>query len=135
MEWKRGDYTITDDQDRIDLDIVMDLLSESYWAASRPRAKMARAIENSLCFSLFLQARQIGFVRVVTDSVTFAWICDVMIQPEHRGVGLGKWMMKCMLEHPHTRDMQLVLRTRDAHGLYERFGFTRGEFMWRSWRD
>jgi GNAT superfamily N-acetyltransferase len=135
MEWRRGEYSITDDEDQVDLDVVMDLLSKSYWAAGRPRAKMARAINNSVCFSLYFQAHQIGFVRAVTDKATFAWICDVVIHPDHRGAGLGKWMMKCALEHPHIRDMQQVLRTRDAHGLYEGFGFNRGEFMWRSWQE
>ena len=135
MEWKKGDYVITDDRVRVDLDTVMDLLAESYWASGRPRAKMARAIQNSLCFSLYLRSRQVGFVRVVTDRATFAWICDVMILPEHRGAGLGKWMMQCLLEHPDTRRMQMILRTRDAHGFYEQFGFTRGEFMWRPWQD
>lgn len=135
MEWKRGEYTITDEADRVDLDAVMALLSESYWAAQRPRAKMDTAVENSVCFSLYLGSRQIGFVRVVTDKATFAWICDVMVHPDHRGTGLGKWMLQCALEHPLTSDMQQLLRTRDAHELYEQFGFVRGEFMWRSWQD
>ena len=129
MEWKRGEYTITDEVDRVDLDAVMTLLSQSYWAARRPRAKMARAVRNSVCFSLYLGSRQIGFVRVVTDRATFAWICDVMIHPDYHGIGLGKWMLQ------HASDMQQLLRTRDAHGFYEQFGFARGEFMWRSWQD
>jgi GNAT superfamily N-acetyltransferase len=135
VEWKKGDYILTDEADRIDLDAVMALLSESYWAPRRPRAKMAKAVEHSVCFSLFLGSRQIGFIRVVTDRATFAWICDVMIHPDYRGVGLGTWMMQCVLEHPHTSDMHQVLRTRDAHEFYAQFGFSRGDFLWRSWQD
>jgi GNAT superfamily N-acetyltransferase len=129
MEWKYRDYLLTDDPDRVDLDVVCELLGQSYWAGERPRAVTAEGIRNSICFSLYDQQRQIGFARVVTDRATFAWICDVIIHPDFRGQGLGKWLMACVVDYPAIRNMRQILKTRDAHGLYERFGFERGECM------
>jgi GNAT superfamily N-acetyltransferase len=84
-----------------------------------------RSLDHSLCFGLYGRGRQIGFARVVTDRATFAWLCDVFGFEEYRGQGLGKWLIGCVLGH---RDLQglrrVLLGTRDAHGLYERYGFT-----------
>jgi GNAT superfamily N-acetyltransferase len=131
MEWKNGGYLLSDDQQRLDLDSVCRLLSDTYWAAGRPREIMARAIENSVCVGLYHSGEQVGFARGVTDGVTFTWICDVIIDAAHRGHGLGKWMVQTLLEHPRVQTRAQVLATRDAHGLYERYGFQRTEYMRR----
>jgi GNAT superfamily N-acetyltransferase len=93
------------------------------------------SIHNSVCFGLFRDGKQIGFARAVTDHATFTWICDVVIAPEHRGRGLGKWMVECVLAHPKLQTTTHVLRTKDAHGLYEQFGFKRTEYLRRSLKD
>ena len=92
---------------------------------------MVKAINGSLCFNLFEGDRQIGFARVVTDKATFAWICDVIIDPAHRGQGLGKWMVDCLVHHPKLQTRSQTLGTRDAHRLYTRFGFRRHEILRR----
>jgi len=134
VEWTNGDYTLTDDKNRLDLDAVCALLAMSYWAKDRPRDVIAKSIEHSVCFALFHRDRQVGFARAVTDRATFAWICDVIIHPDHRSKGLGKWSVNCLLEHPDLQTLSHLLRTEDAHGLYERFGFHRVEAMRRSTR-
>ena len=105
------------------------LLSETYWAAGRSRETVRITIDNSVCFSVLSGGRQVGFARVVTDHAVFAWIADVVIHPDHRRRGLGKFLMRCIQDHPDIPKSLQVLRTRDAHGLYEKFGFTLGEFM------
>jgi GNAT superfamily N-acetyltransferase len=84
-----------------------------------------RSLDNSLCFGLYERGRQVGFARVVTDRATFAWLCDVFVLEAYRGRGLSKWLIGCVMSHPDLRGLRrLLLGTRDAHGLYERFGFT-----------
>jgi len=131
MEWKRDGYTVTDEKTRLDLDAVSEWLRSTYWAAHRRREVIEQSIRHSLCFGLFHAGKQIGFARAVTDYATFAWVCDVIVAPEHRGYGLGKWMVECVIAHPDLQTTTLVLRTRDAHTLYERFGFERTEYLRR----
>ena len=125
--WHRDDYLISTDRSRLDLDLIHNYLSnESYWATGRSREVIARSIENSLSFGIFKDDEQVGFGRVVTDYATFAWIADVFVLPEHRGRGLSKWLMEIMLAHPQLQGFRRwVLSTRDAHGVYEKFGFIR----------
>ncbi len=130
MEWTQGDYLLSDDQERLDLDVICRLLATSYWAADRSRATMEKAIPLSVCVGLYHRGSQVGFARAVTDHYTFTWICDVIIQPDHRGGGLGKWMVGKLVNHPQLQTRQL-LATKDAHGLYEQFGFERAELMRR----
>ena len=132
MNWQRADYILTDDRSQLDLDAVCAWLQGSYWAAHRSRELIEKSIAHSVCFGLFHGGGQVGFARAVTDHATFAYLCDVIIAPEHRGQGLGKWIMECVLAHPDWAAATLVLRTRDAHGLYERFGFERTEYLRRS---
>jgi len=132
MEWSTGEYLLSDDKQRLDLDAVMGLMAMSYWAKDRPRSVMDKAIRHSVCFGLYHQGRLAGFARAVTDHATFTWVCDVILHPDHRGRGLGKWMMQCYLEHPDLQTVSFHLRTEDAHGLYERFGFQRVESMRKS---
>ena len=135
MQWQRDDYVLTDDKSQLDPDAVCVWLHATYWAANRPRETIAKSIEHSACFGLFHGGQQVGFARAVTDYSTFAYLCDVIIAPEHRGRGLGKWMIECVLAHPAMQTATQCLRTRDAHSLYERHGFERTEYLRRSRND
>jgi GNAT superfamily N-acetyltransferase len=123
-EWQRGEYTISTDNSRLDIRIIHDFISnQSYWAKGRPIETMRRALDHSLNFGLY-KNDQIGFARVVTDYATFAWIADVFVLPDYRGHGLSKWLMEVILSHPKLQGFRRwVLATKDAHGLYARFGF------------
>ena len=124
MEWKKGSYRLSDDKSELDLYYIVPALQQSYWAAGRTKEVVEESIRNSVCFGLYTDNRQVGFARVVTDKCTFAWICDVIVDEDQRGTGLGKWLMECVEEHPDVKDVaQQLLRTRDAHGLYEQFGY------------
>ena len=97
---------------------------ESYWARTRTPEQMQRAIENSLCFGVYVGDRQISFARVISDFATFAYIGDVFVLPEYRGHGLSKWLMETIVEYPDLQGLRRwLLATKDAHGLYSPFGF------------
>lgn len=101
-------------------------LSRAYWSEGIPRHVIAKSVEGSICFGLFDRTRQIGLARVITDTATFAYLCDVYVLEEYRGQGLSKWLMEAVCSHPDLQNLRrFVLVTRDAHGLYEKFGFTR----------
>jgi GNAT superfamily N-acetyltransferase len=128
MEWTRGTATVSDDPARLDLDVVHGYLARSYWAAGIPRALVERSLAHSLCFGLYLPGergeRQAGFARVVTDRATFAYLCDVFVLEEERGRGLARLLVECIHAHPELQGLRRwLLVTRDAHGLYERFGW------------
>lgn len=117
-------YAISTDSSRFDLDLIHSFLSSSYWAEGIPRDVVKRSIENSLCFGIFDHDQQVGFARVITDRATFAYLGDVFIIESHRGRGLSKELMKTIMEHPELQGLRRwSLVTRDAHGLYEQFGF------------
>lgn len=124
-ERHRGEFVITTDQLRFDLDAIHAYLGgEAYWTKGIPRDVFARAVENSLCFGLLFAGSQAGFARVVTDRATFAWVCDVYVRADQRGKGLGAWLVASILEHPDLQGLRrIVLATRDAHALYARAGF------------
>jgi GNAT superfamily N-acetyltransferase len=135
MQWQRDGYELSDDKSRLELHTVKALLDTTYWAAGRSPELLARAVEHSVCFGLFHDGQQVGFARAVTDFSTFTYFCDVILAPEHRGHGLGKWMVETMLAHPDLQTVTQCLRTRDAHTLYERHGFERTEYLRRSAND
>ncbi len=135
MHWQRDGYELSDDKARLDLRAVKALLDTTYWAAARSPELIAKCIEHSVCFGLFHSGQQVGFARAVTDFSTFTYFCDVIIASEHRGHGLGKWMVEMMLAHPALQTVTQCLRTRDAHPLYERHGFERSEYLRRSVND
>lgn len=115
---------VTTDPAKIDTEIVYGFLSQSYWAKGIPREVLERAVANSLCFSLFEGDGQVGFARVATDRATFAYLADVFVLPTHRGRGLSKLLMETIVAHPDLQGLRRwVLVTRDAHGLYARYGF------------
>jgi GNAT superfamily N-acetyltransferase len=124
MTIDRGDLRLTDDPSAIDLDVVHGFLAASYWAANIPRATLEKALAHSLCFSLLKDGRQIGFARCVTDRATYAYLADVFVLEAHRGAGVGTWFMQVVFSHPDLQGLRrFQLATRDAHGLYRKFGF------------
>ena len=123
-EWTRGDYTISTDPRRLDLDVIHGFLTRSYWAEGRSRERVALSIAHSLPFGLYHPSGQVGFARVVTDGVTFGWVCDVFVDEAERGRGVGDLLMGTIATDPRLVGLRrLALATRDAHGLYERHGF------------
>lgn len=120
-----GEYEISTDRHRLDLEVIHDFLAvESYWSPGIPRSVVERAVRNSLCFGVYHGSAQVGFGRVVTDKSTFALLADVFILRAHRGKGLSKWLMRCIVEHEDLQGLRrLLLLTSDAHGLYRQFGF------------
>jgi GNAT superfamily N-acetyltransferase len=125
MEWARGEYTLTTDPERVDVDALHAFLTRSYWAANIPRDVVERSVRHSLNFTLLHGSSQVGFTRVVTDYATFAYVGDVYVLEAHRGRGLSRWMMETVVAHPELQGFRRwSLLTRDAHGLYARIGFT-----------
>ena len=124
-ELKHGDYLISDDPTRLDVDAVHAFLTRSYWSEGIPREVVARALTNSLCLGIYTADRQqAGLVRVITDYATFAYLCDVYVLESHRRHGLAKAAIRFTMTHPRLQGLRSwSLRTRDAHGLYEQFGF------------
>lgn len=133
-EWTRDDYLLTDDAHRMDLDAVCRMLQATYWADDRSREVIEKSIRHSTCLHLLHKGQQVGLIRGVTDHATFTWVCDVIVDESHRSRGLGKWMVACFLEHPALQTISHHLCTKDAHSLYEGFGFQRIEAMRRSKR-
>jgi GNAT superfamily N-acetyltransferase len=124
--YRRGDLVISTDRARLDLDVIHGFLTNCYWAKGIPREVVARSIENSLCFGIYDgSGRQVGFARVISDFATIAYLGDVFVLESHRGQGLGKWLMQCIMQHPAVQGLRRwILLTRDAHGLYSQVGFT-----------
>jgi GNAT superfamily N-acetyltransferase len=119
-----GQYEISTERSRLDVALIHDYLRSSYWAQDIPRAVVERSIQHSLCFGAYLDGRQTGFARVVTDYATFAYVADVFVVPEHRGRGISKLLLRAILEHPELQGLRrFLLATHDAHGLYAQFGF------------
>lgn len=124
FERRRGDYLISTDPGRIDLDVVHGFLSRAYWSEGIPRGVVERAIHNSLCFGMYTDGKQVGFARAITDRATYAYLADVFILDSHQGRGLGTWLLEVIMAHPDLQGLRRWnLLTRDAHGLYRKFGF------------
>lgn len=124
MEWTRGAFAISTDRARLDRGAIHAFLSSAYWARGIPREVVDRSIENSLCFGVYEARQLVGFARVISDLSTFAYLADVFVLESHRGRGLSKWLMEVIRGHPDLQGLRRwTLATRDAHGLYEQFGF------------
>lgn len=123
--WRKGEFEISTDRQRLDRELIHDFLSrQSYWAQGRSLEVVNRGIEHSLSFGVYHGAQQIGFARVVTDYATFAWLADVFVLDDYRGQGLGKWLIEVILAHPQLQGFRRwALATKDAHELYRSFGF------------
>lgn len=125
MEIAFNTYTISDDKTRLDIDIIGGFLSRSYWANERPIEKTQKAIEHSLCYGVYDQNRQIGFARVITDGATMYYLCDVFIDEQYRGQGIGKKLVETIINSEALQGINGLLGTKDAHSLYESYGFNR----------
>jgi GNAT superfamily N-acetyltransferase len=120
-----GGLELDDDRARIDIDAVHDYLcNESYWASGRSRADVQRSVAGSArVVGCYEGAEQVGFARVVSDGVSIAYLCDVYVLDRCRGAGAGVELVREAVDNGPYRDLRWWLGTRDAHGLYERFGF------------
>jgi GNAT superfamily N-acetyltransferase len=124
-ELRVGGFLFSIDKRRIDIGVVHGFLTRSYWAKGIPRTTVARSIRNSLCFGVYHRDRQVGFARVISDYATYAYIADVFILEPYRGKSLSKRLMQFILDHPVLQGLRRWgLLTRDAHGLYAKYGFT-----------
>ena len=124
LEEKRGDFLLSFDKERLQLDVIEDFLAnQTYWAEGRPRAVIELSIQHSVCLGIYHLGRQVAFARLVTDEVTFAWLCDVIVDQSQRGRGLGKWLLEAAQRYTDEKGIdQTLLATRDAQGLYTQYG-------------
>lgn len=123
MERQIGTALISDDKSLLQIERICALLKTSYWAGERSRETIARSIEHSLCFGVYQNGEQVGFARCVTDYATMFWLADVILDERVRGQGLGKALVDFIVSHEQLQGLVGTLATRDAQGLYQRFGF------------
>lgn len=117
-------YEISSDPSRLDTRAIHAFLSATYWSPGVPLSVVERSVRNSVCVGAYQGTSQIGFARMVTDKATFAYLADVYVLEEHRGRGISTRMMETLMQLPELQGLRrMMLATRDAHGLYERFGF------------
>ena len=121
----KNGYIISNNNELLDFEVIYNYLDkESYWSKGISRETLQRGVDNSLCFGVYHQKKQAGFAKVVTDKATFAYIADVFILPSNRGLGLSKWLVQTIKNHPDLQGLRRwSLATADAHGLYAQFGF------------
>ena len=126
IESRRGEFVVSTDPARLDLDVIHGFLTSCYWAEGIPRELVARSIQHSLCFGVYDgSGAQVAFARVVSDFATVAYLGDVFVLESHRGRGVSTFMMECIMQYPSLQHLRRwILLTRDAHGLYKKFGFT-----------
>lgn len=122
--WKKGEFTISTDKDKLQVDVIHSFLSASYWAKDIPIEYVRKAIDNSVCFGVYHNDRQVGFARCITDLSTYGYLCDVFILPEYRAHGLGKWLVDVIFDNKELNLRRWSLATHDAHSLYAKVGFT-----------
>lgn len=115
---------ISTDKKKLQIKVIHRFLKDTYWAKGRTIDEVKTTIENSLCFGVYLNNEQIGFARVATEYAVFAYLLDVFILPEYQGKGYSKQLIKEVIEHPKLKTCGWMLKTSDAHGLYNQFGFT-----------
>ena len=124
-EARREDFFISTDPTLLNLGVIHDFLTRSYWAKGISVEVVKRSMENSLCFGVYHNQQQVGFARIITDYATFAYLADVFIVEDYRGQGLSKWLMETIVAHPDLQGLRRwMLATRDAHELYRQYGFT-----------
>src|SRR5947207_10009144 len=106
MELREGEFVVSDERARLDIELIHRFVSESYWARGIPRDVVERSIANSLCFGAYRQREQIGFARVVTDYATYGYLADVFVLESHRGRGIGKLLMRAVMQHPELQGLR-----------------------------
>lgn len=115
---------ISTDRERLDVGMITAFLSNSYWAQGREKTLVETSIRHSLCFGAYLDNEQVGFARVITDYAVFGYVADVFVLEPYRKRGYARELLQAIVDHPELQALRLVmLATRDAHGLYEQFGF------------
>lgn len=121
----KDEFSISTDKTKLNIDSIHAFLStKAYWCLNIPKERVQTAIENSLCFGVYLTDKQIGFARVISDLSTVAYLGDVYILEEYRGNGLSKWLIETIMVHPNLQGLRRwILLTGDAHGLYRQFGW------------
>ena len=125
MDFTKDRFYISTEKEKMDIDLIHSFLTRSYWAEGISKEIVGRSIEGALCFGVFENEKQIGFARMITDKATFAYLADVFIIEEYRGLSLSKWLMEVIMSHPDMEGLRrMMLATRDAHELYKKFGFT-----------
>lgn len=126
MKWEQREFIVSDCRENLDVELIYHFLNNfSYWAKGISREVVVKSLDNSLCFGLFKDGKQIGFGRVVTDRATFAYLADVFIVEDYRGKGLGKWLVECIVEHAELQGLRRwMLVTADAQQLYHQYRFT-----------
>ncbi|PMC33874.1 GNAT family N-acetyltransferase [Bacillus sp. UMB0899] len=125
MTVKLNELNISDDKSLLDIDTIFDFMQRSYWANRRPKDKIKKSIENSLCYGVYYGGKQVGFARVVTDWATMYYLCDVFIDEEYRGQGIGKKLIEEIISSENLKNLFGYLGTKDAHTLYEQYDFIR----------
>ncbi|CAD0004089.1 GNAT family N-acetyltransferase [Flavobacterium chungangense] len=118
--------TVSTDKSKLDILFIQNFLKDIYWAAGRTIEEVQTTIDASVCFGIYLDGKQIGFARVITDYVVFGYVMDVFITEEHRRKGYSSILIKNMMNEPLLKDIKIWrLATTDAHFLYEKFGFAK----------
>jgi len=123
-EYRKDAFLISTDPSKLDVNAIHAFLSQQYWETQGiPKETVERSIRGSLCFGVYEGDQQVGFARAITDGATYAYLCDDYILESHRGRGLGKWLMECILSHPDLQGLRRwTVVTRDVR-LYEKVGF------------
>jgi GNAT superfamily N-acetyltransferase len=123
MDIKFDDYHISDKKELLDINTIKGFLVRSYWASQRSEESTERSIQNSICYGVYHERRQIGYARVITDLATMYYLCDVFIDEEYRGKGIGKKLVESLITSDELKDLMGLLGTRDAHELYKQYDF------------
>ncbi len=124
FEEKKDRFLVSTDKSKLDFEAVYNFLTNSYWAKGISSETVKKSIDNSECFGVYEDKKLVGFARVISDKATIAYLGDVFILESHRGTGLSKWLMECIMKHPDFQQFRRwILLTRDAHELYRKFGF------------
>ncbi len=143
QSWEKDKFLVSTDKSLLQISSIHKFLStEAYWSLDIPKEVVARSIENSLCFGLYVRSNdsleQIGYARIVTDYASFAWLCDVYIENKYRNLGLSKYLLECIMSHSALKGLRRIcLATKDAHELYKKFGFevTQAPKNWMEIKD
>ena len=123
-EYQKGNFKISTNPALLDMDVIHGYLTRSYWSRGISRDMVGKSIDNSLCFGLYDQGKQVGFARIITDYTTHAYLCDVFVLEAYQGQGLGQWLIECVVTWPELQGIRrLVLATADAQEFYRKIGF------------
>ena len=124
FEEKRDNFLISTDKTKLDINVVYNYLTNSYWAEGIPLETVKKSIDNSDCFGVYENDKLVGFARVISDNATIGYLGDVFFLEPYRGKGLSEWLIECIMKHPELQGFRRwILLTRDAHELYRKYGF------------